>query len=184
MGLGTIKPDDDGDFILPNIKGKDCYLSNLLGFDDKLGCKKNPTNHLYFIIIYLSPSDIHRFYSPINFHQKTVTQINGFSSRLLSFFSNKFSQKICLNHRIIIKGISEWGNFLMIPIGARNVGIIHLTKREHTSLNSEANYNKGEEMGYFLLGSTIALIFEAPPEFKFSFDSENICNKNVLFTIF
>lgn len=78
----------------------------------------------------------------------------------------------------------------MIPVGATNVGSIKINfdkdlrtnVRQHRELGgtySEATYSTaskilggqpliaGEEMGGFLLGSTIVLVFEAPAEFDF-----------------
>ena len=78
----------------------------------------------------------------------------------------------------------------MIPIGATNVGSIRINfdrnlrtnvrgSRRLTGTYSEATYNAasrilggqplatGEEMGGFLLGSTIVLVFEAPDHFHF-----------------
>lgn len=74
MGSGKITSKD---MIMKHIKGSDCHLLDLIGFEDNLLTKKNPKNELFYITIYLSPSDIHRFYSPCDFKQLSTIQING-----------------------------------------------------------------------------------------------------------
>lgn len=89
-----------------------------------------------------------------------------------------------LNERIALLGTWKHGFFSMIPVGATNVGSIHLgildedvktnsmlsiTPRHFSELpirSKEAMMTKGEELGMFKLGSTVILLFEAPPSWK------------------
>ena len=96
-------------------------------------------------------------------------------------------------HPPISTVLGRWkhGFFGMVPVGATNVGSIRINFDESLRTNNrlrphaagtyiEAVYSKaskllrgqplnpGDEMGGFMLGSTIVLIFEAPLDFAFS----------------
>jgi phosphatidylserine decarboxylase precursor len=96
-----------------------------------------------------------------------------------------------LNERVALLGRWKHGFFGMVPVGATNVGSIRINFDESLRTNNrvrphaagtyiEAVYSKaskllrgqplnaGDEMGGFMLGSTIVLIFEAPLDFAFS----------------
>ncbi|KAF0988955.1 hypothetical protein HZS_2461 [Henneguya salminicola] len=95
-----------------------------------------------------------------------------------SYFNQTLEKTLCANHRVIIAGYSDWGQFFYVPVGALNVGRIVLTKQNteyENNYNSESirfnnttvDYEKKEEVGYFVFGSTIAMIFQAPSDRKF-----------------
>lgn len=63
------------------------------------------------------------------------------------------------NHRVLLEGRYSGGYLMMGMVGAFNVGSI---------ITHEANqFKKGDEVGYFALGSTIIMIFEAPKDHQF-----------------
>ncbi|KAF1742973.1 hypothetical protein MXB_3863, partial [Myxobolus squamalis] len=158
MGCGRV--DDIESFLLPNVKGNNCDLPGLLGFNSETLNKLKSAKSLHFLVIYLSPSNIHRFYSPLAFKQQNTMQISGFSSRLLSsILKTPFAETICLNHRLIVNGSTDWGNIFIIPIGALNIGNIQMTKeakiysntyeinKQNISLN-EISYDQGDKKHY------------------------------------
>lgn len=90
-----------------------------------------------------------------------------------------------LNERVALLGRWRHGFFSMTPVGATNVGSIHINFDKDLRTNNllrekpdgsyaEATYTNsstllrghalhaGEEMGGFSLGSTVILVFEAP----------------------
>lgn len=90
-----------------------------------------------------------------------------------------------LNERVALLGRWRHGFFSMTPVGATNVGSIHinfdkdlrtnnLLRKKPDGSYAEATYTNsstllrghalhaGEEMGGFSLGSTVILVFEAP----------------------
>ena len=148
------------------IKGASYSLGELLtGQKEKLTVeqirkmKKNPGNKLYQVIFYLAPGDYHRFHCPADFLVSTREKIEGI---LLSVNERTLIKKKKVyekNARVVLNGV--WGseteaNFAMsmVMVGALNVGRIIVQDKEM--------FQRGEEIGYFNLGSTIVMIFEAP----------------------
>lgn len=125
-GLGQVERNHKSAIL--KIKGQECSLYQLLGFNEGLFDQFSDRRSLNYLIIYLSPGDLHRFYGPIGFSHISTTQITGFSSRLMSKYDfRSYATKLCLNHRVVLSGTSDWGTFLLVPVGARNVGSIRLT---------------------------------------------------------
>ncbi|XP_019696269.1 phosphatidylserine decarboxylase proenzyme, mitochondrial [Harpegnathos saltator] len=143
---------------------------------------KNPDNRLYQLIVYLAPGDYHRFHSPtdwnIKFRRHFPGKLLSVNPTVLKYMPNLFS----LNERVVYLG--EWaGGFMAYAaIGATNVGSIKVYRDQELATNkvrwTDTAYRKdlsfdnvrmakGELFGEFRLGSTIVLLFEAPPDFQF-----------------
>ncbi|KAL7416593.1 phosphatidylserine decarboxylase-domain-containing protein [Mrakia frigida] len=148
-------------------------------------------NGLFFTVIYLAPGDYHRFHSPTAW---VVERRRHFAGELFSvspYIARRLSNLFVLNERVALLGRWKHGFFGMVPVGATNVGSIKINFDEALRTNNrlrphpagtyiEAVYSKaskllrgqplnpGDEMGGFMLGSTIVLIFEAPLDFAFS----------------
>eukprot|EP00484_Ammonia_sp_Unknown_P016531 CAMPEP_0197038164 /NCGR_PEP_ID=MMETSP1384-20130603/15156_1 /TAXON_ID=29189 /ORGANISM="Ammonia sp." /LENGTH=358 /DNA_ID=CAMNT_0042468561 /DNA_START=28 /DNA_END=1104 /DNA_ORIENTATION=- len=148
---------------------------------------------LYYAILYLSPADYHRFHSPSE--DLEIDAVNHVSGQLLSVnpsWLKRVPGLFTLNERVVMTG--KWKEkwfFAYVPVGAYNVGSIHLTHDKHRRFQTNhrssdkkvrqggphkiylpdeqpdehwdrRSYEKGEEIGYFSFGSTVVLIFEAP----------------------
>ncbi|CAH0730932.1 unnamed protein product, partial [Brenthis ino] len=143
----------------------------------------NKNNILHQCIIYLAPGDYHRFHSPCDW---TSNFRRHFSGKLLSV--NPWMAKLIpglftMNERAVYVGEWKHGFFSMTAVGATNVGSIEIysdpdlrtnTKGKRNrieELQTTVAYKKGELFGQFNMGSTIILLFEAPVDFKFDFNS-------------
>lgn len=148
------------DYMKLNVKGMECSLGELF-FDEEL-CTFNS-----FSVFYLSPADYHRFHAPFDFVTEKIAYIPG---KLFSVKPKKVNNNAglyCQNRRAIIYGNCEFGRFAMILVGAKVVGRIALNffridnrKKYQLEIISES-VKKGEEIGYFELGSTIILMMES-----------------------
>eukprot|EP00090_Calanus_glacialis_P021954 TRINITY_DN3385_c0_g1_i3.p1 TRINITY_DN3385_c0_g1~~TRINITY_DN3385_c0_g1_i3.p1 ORF type:complete len:462 (-),score=63.60 TRINITY_DN3385_c0_g1_i3:276-1661(-) len=135
----------------------------------------SPTR-LYQTVIYLSPSDYHRFHSPASW---TVIKRRHFPGKLYSVAPavvKRIPGLFHTNERVAFIGRWAHGFFAMVAVGATNVGSIkvHFDQELSTNLkttdesvtekiyNDPIKFNKGDEFGYFNFGSTIVLIYEAP----------------------
>ncbi|KAF9513906.1 hypothetical protein BS47DRAFT_1382229 [Hydnum rufescens UP504] len=149
-----------------------------------------PGNELFFIVVYLAPGDYHRFHSPTAW---VVEKRRHFAGELFSvapWMAKQLQNLFVLNERVALLGRWRHGFFGMVPVGATNVGSIKINFDEALRTNvrrhrvspgsfNEATYanasailsgqplRAGQEMGGFRLGSTIVLVFEAPPTFTF-----------------
>ncbi len=145
------------------IKGK---LSSLL----ELGAREK-YNFNSFAVIYLSPSDYHRVHAPFDLNIDRVKYVPG---RLKSVSEKTFYRTKNLystNERIIISGSSEYGRFVIVMVGALIVGKIKLSFNQLTSNQKGADVEKenfeipikiekGKELGFFEMGSTVVLAIE------------------------
>ncbi|KAJ1023484.1 hypothetical protein NDA16_003101 [Ustilago loliicola] len=147
-------------------------------------------NKLFFCIIYLAPGDYHRFHSPTNWVAERRRHFRGELYSVSPYMAKRLSNLFVLNERVALLGRWRHGFFGMVPVGATNVGSIRINfdkalrtnvrmQRYLAGTYSEASYSgaskllggqplaAGDEMGGFLLGSTIVLVFEAPSDFRF-----------------
>ncbi|CAO1613020.1 unnamed protein product [Sympodiomycopsis kandeliae] len=149
-------------------------------------------NKLHFAVIYLAPGDYHHFHSPTNWVVERRRHFRGELYSVSPYIASRLSNLFILNERVALLGRWRYGFFSMIPVGATNVGSIKINfdtelrtnlreQRPLAGTYSEATYNsasrllggqplsKGEEMGGFLLGSTVVLVWESP---DFAFEIE------------
>lgn len=152
-------------------------------------------NKLFFCVIYLAPGDYHRFHSPTNWVVERRRHFRGELYSVSPYMARRLSNLFVLNERVALLGRWRHGFFGMVPVGATNVGSIRINfdkalrtnvrmQRYLAGTYSEASYSgaskllggqplgAGDEMGGFLLGSTIVLVFEAPSEFRFDLKPE------------
>ncbi|TKY86129.1 hypothetical protein EX895_004954 [Sporisorium graminicola] len=152
-------------------------------------------NKLFFCVIYLAPGDYHRFHSPTNWVAERRRHFRGELYSVSPYMARRLSNLFVLNERVALLGRWRHGFFGMVPVGATNVGSIRINfdkalrtnvrmQRYLAGTYSEASYSgaskllggqplaAGDEMGGFLLGSTIVLVFEAPAEFRFNLRPE------------
>ncbi|TPX44519.1 phosphatidylserine decarboxylase [Synchytrium endobioticum] len=142
---------------------------------------------LFFVVVYLAPGDYHRFHSPTDWvvdrRRHFAGELFSVSPKVVRLMQNLF----VLNERVVLLGHWRYGMFSMIPIGATNVGSIrinfdetlktNLAHRHRDSPHLPGTYServfkdlklkRGQEIGGFQLGSTVALVFEAPKTFRF-----------------
>jgi phosphatidylserine decarboxylase len=154
---------------LLQVKGKYYGVSDLLASPEL--AKKFEGG--YFCTIYLSPRDYHRFHVPVD---GAITQTRYIPGALWPV--NKWAVKnirnlFCINERIIslIEESVTKKNIAYIAVGATMVGKIKLdycdvenkgTKSitiEHEGQN-RVKVNKGQELGRFMFGSTVVMLFE------------------------
>ena len=104
----------------------------------------------------LCPTDYHRFHFPVDAIFKRKRLING---SLFSVNPMAWTQRLkifCQNKRYCCELESPiFGNVLIIPVGATNVGSVHFTSKEGQF------YKKGDELAYFSFGgSALILLFK------------------------
>ncbi len=142
-----------------SIKGKEYSFAELSPFDF------SPKS---FINIYLSPKDYHRYHAPTDFEVLEKVEIDGPLLPVNSLFLGIFDDIFTKNKRtVLLCKTADGKRFLFVAVGALNVGKI--------IFNEKKSFKKGEELGYFDLGSSILIFFEK--DFKFSI----IKNNKVLF---
>ena len=168
------------------IKGMEYDLSELFGQHHQDATKAVDGGQ--FVNLYLSPKDYHRYHTPDKLKVKSLTHIPGklypVNFPLLRNKQNLFIE----NERVIIECEDMKGHtFVMVLVGALNVGKMVVTFEENINTNSEIreprhyDYNnvtleKGELFGWFEMGSTILLFSQ-----KDVFSPELAINQKVSF---
>lgn len=166
-----------------NFKVQDFFVQQVWPDGSLLSSKRNLlrdplNNELFACIIYLAPGNYHRFHSPASWK---VTHRRHVSGELLSVnpnLSRLLPNLFTFNERVILRGEWQHGFFSMTPVGGTNVGTISIFDDKDLTTNlptqqmgtcydksyckDEFNLEKGDLIGEFKLGSTVALVYEAP----------------------
>lgn len=149
-------------------KGHRFTATALLGGDAKLAAQ---FEHGSFATLYLSPRDYHRIHMPCQGRVTRMTYVPGslfsVSPATAQFVPGLFAR----NERVVCHFESQFGPFALVMVGALNVasmqtvwhGVVNASRSRHIRewdySDQEIVLNKGEEMGRFLLGSTVVLLF-------------------------
>ncbi|VDD77252.1 unnamed protein product, partial [Mesocestoides corti] len=157
--------------LLEQVKGITFSMAEFLGPTDGLLRKKS--GRLYQCIIYLSPSDYHRFHAPADW----IVEIRRhFPGKLLSVrpsFIKNLPGVFVLNERVVYLGEWKHGFMSLTAVGAAGVGSVVAadnidptlsTNRSTSALERHEPGQHFEEISLGRLGSTIVLVFEAPAE--------------------
>ena len=136
------------------VKGSNCTINQLV--------QKNHSEYVNgdFVMLYLSPGDFHRIYSPCDGVVSRSWLIDGKSWPVFPKFVEKNPLTFCKNKRVITELLSDAGKIMVVKVGAMNVGRIPVNHSLPYSSEEKKVYKKGEEIGRFEFGSTVILLFE------------------------
>jgi phosphatidylserine decarboxylase len=151
-------------------KGHRFTTTALVGGDDALAAQ---FRHGSFANLYLSPKDYHRLHMPCDGTLTRMIYVPGALFSVNPVTARGVPNLFARNERVVCLFESpDHGAFAMVLVGATIVGsmatVWHgVVNAARTGAMSEWTYpdraitlKKGEEMGRFLLGSTIVMLFE------------------------
>lgn len=151
-------------------KGHRFTVADLLGGDADLAAK---FHHGSFATLYLSPRDYHRVHMPCGGRLVRMTYVPGTLFSVKPAAVRAVAGVFARNERIVcLFDSSVHGKFAIVLVGATIVGSMEtvwhggVIPRRHHQLYEWAydgrsiELEKGEEMGRFLLGSTVIALFE------------------------
>lgn len=156
----------DGSLI--QAKGKTFSVTSLLGGD---AVHAAPFNQGRFTTLYLAPKDYHRIHMPFDGTLKTMISIPGRLFSVNHGSVNHVDQLFARNERVACLFDSDIGPFAVVLVGAMIVasikvswdGIVMPSRPRKITVADYSNKNivlkKGDEVGQFLLGSTVILLF-------------------------
>lgn len=150
-------------------KGRYYTVNELLACDPE---RANLFQNGQFATLYLSPKDYHRIHMPIKGTLKDTIYVPGRLFSVQPTTARTVPQLFARNERLVTFFETEAGLMAMVLVGATIVGSIgtawqgdlkRSTVLQHTAYsdsNTDAvTLEKGAEMGYFKLGSTVILLF-------------------------
>lgn len=150
-------------------KGHRFTTTELVGGDHALAAQ---FRHGSFVNLYLSPKDYHRLHMPCDGELTRMIYVPGALFSVNPITARGVPNLFARNERVVCVFESpEHGPFVMVLVGATIVGSMTTvwhgvvnpkrtnTVSEWTYTDQEVVLKKGEEMGRFLLGSTIVMLF-------------------------
>ncbi len=131
-----------------------------------------PVENGKFINFYLSPKDYHRYHVPIDMKVLRVVHVPGLLYPVNFKYLRKVPQLFVKNERVILECVDNANQlFFIVLVGALNVGKMTLSFDDRIQTNVEnsevkvydydnVTLKRGDELGMFMMGSTIVLLFE------------------------
>jgi phosphatidylserine decarboxylase len=155
-------------------KGHQYTTTALIGGDTE-AAKKYENGH--FACLYLSPKDYHRIHMPCDGRLLKMTYVPGDLFSVNPTTAQGVPGLFARNERVVCEFSSvQYGNFVMVLVGATIVGsmatIWHDAKdgiinpprlpsiKTWSYTDKNISLKQGEEMGRFLLGSTVVMLFQ------------------------
>lgn len=167
-------------------KGHEYSAAALLGGSEKLAEKFANGS---FATLYLSPKDYHRIHMPCAGRLKRMIHVPGSLFSVNPLTAQEIPGLFARNERVVCEFESEeTGSFVMVLVGATIVG--SMATQWHGVVNpprpkqargwkydqTTIELGQGDEMGRFLLGSTVILLF---PQHSLQFSTHWHAGKTV-----
>jgi phosphatidylserine decarboxylase len=158
--LGTLQKDK-----ILTVKGVEYTLASLLA-----GVNPEPFHNGHFAIVFLSPADCHRIFSPRDGGVEEILHVPG--SRLLVHppYQRKEFPVYCLNERVILRMRTRLGACALVLVAGWGVGNITLPldrqfrpgrrRLKRKAYDPLRTVRRGDWVATFELGSTAILITE------------------------
>lgn len=166
-------------------KGHSYSATALVGGDASLAALFNDGN---FATLYLSPRDYHRIHMPCDGRLTRMIYVPGALFSVNPTTARGVPGLFARNERVVCVFESAFGPFVLTLVGATIVGSMATTwhgvvnpprsaqVREWRYEDQQIVLKKGEEMGRFLLGSTVVMLF---PQNKLAFNPDWTAAKSI-----
>jgi phosphatidylserine decarboxylase len=150
-------------------KGHLYSTTALVGGDGALAAQ---FDHGSFATLYLSPRDYHRIHMPCDGRLTRMIYVPGALFSVNPTTARGVPGLFSRNERVVCVFESAYGPFVLVLVGATIVGsmatvwhgVVNPSRdgavREWDYKDKEIVIKKGEEMGRFLLGSTVVMLFQ------------------------
>ena len=149
-------------------KGHSYSTRALLGGDQQLA---HQFDHGHFATLYLAPKDYHRIHMPCDGRLTRMIYIPGALFSVNPLTARHVPSLFARNERVVCVFDTQWGPFVNVLVGATIVGsmatvwhgVVNPPRtreiRDWRYDDQDIRLKKGEEMGRFLLGSTVVMLF-------------------------
>ncbi|NOT69505.1 MAG: phosphatidylserine decarboxylase [Methylophilaceae bacterium] len=126
----------------------------------------------HFACIYLSPKDYHRIHMPCDGRLLRMVYIPGTLFSVNPTTAQGVPGLFARNERVVCEFESKHGKFVMVLVGATIVGsmatawhgVVNPPRSKNIRTwsyeNQDISLKQGDEMGRFLLGSTVVMLFQ------------------------
>ena len=153
-------------------KGHHYSTTALVGGDTELAAR---FEHGHFATLYLSPRDYHRIHMPCAGRLTRMVHVPGDLFSVNPTTARGVPGLFARNERVVCVFESDHGPFVLVLVGATIVGSMATawhgqvnpprtgTLRQWDYAPGQVELQQGEEMGRFLLGSTVVMLFPQGP---------------------
>ncbi|WP_271010015.1 archaetidylserine decarboxylase [Paucibacter sp. B51] len=158
-------------------KGHNFSCTALVGGDASLAAQFRDG---HFANIYLSPKDYHRIHMPCDGRLTRMIHVPGDLFSVNPVTARGVPGLFARNERVVCVFEGEQGPWVMVLVGATIVGSMATswhgvvnpprpgTVREWSYAPGQVSLKKGDELGRFLLGSTVVMLFPASQGLQFN----------------
>ena len=148
---------------LVQAKGREYSVAELLGGTDFAVDLANGS----FVTIYLAPHNYHRFHAPCSGRVVQSIEIPGRLFSVNGVTERHVARLFARNERLVLRIGAPFGEYAMVLVGAMIVASIRVAwpgpsspYRQQTSrAPRDVVFERGDEVGAFLLGSTVIVLF-------------------------
>jgi len=153
-------------------KGHDYSTTTLVGGDEQLAARFDDG---HFATLYLSPKDYHRIHMPCDGELTRMIYVPGELFSVNPATARGVPGLFARNERVVCVFESARGPFVLTLVGATIVGsmatvwhgVVNPPRsgqvREWQYDDQDIRFKQGDEMGRFLLGSTVVMLFPKGP---------------------
>ena len=121
-----------------------------------------------YVTLRLTSSMYHRFHAPHDGRVERATYVSGDTWNTNPIALKRVERLFCKNERVVLRTRLDAGNHLitLVPVASILVAsirlhflnvLLHLKHRGPNVIECDARFRKGEELGWFELGSTIVV---------------------------
>ena len=148
---------------LVQAKGREYSVAELLGDE---GFAADLTSGS-FLTIYLAPHNYHRFHAPYPGRLVESVEIPGRLFSVNGITERHIPHLFARNERLVLRIRASFGEYAMVLVGAMIVASIRVNwpgptspyRRRGSRTPPHHGFERGDEVGAFLLGSTVILLF-------------------------
>ena len=160
-------------------KGHRFSTTALVGGDAALAAQFNEGS---FATLYLSPKDYHRIHMPCTGRLTQMIYVPGDLFSVNPTTARGVPGLFARNERVVCVFASSRGPFVLVLVGATIVGSMATVwhgvvnpprlpdAKTWNYVGQQVELNQGDEMGRFLLGSTVVMLFPNNPKAPLSFN--------------
>ena len=120
-----------------------------------------------FVTIYLAPHNYHRFHAPCSGRLLESIEIPGRLFSVNGVTERHVDRLFARNERLVLRIGSSFGEYAMVLVGAMIVASIRVVwpgpsspyRRQTSRAPQGVAFERGNEVGAFLLGSTVIVLF-------------------------
>lgn len=148
---------------LMQAKGREYSVAELLGGSDFAADLAEGS----FVTIYLAPHNYHRVHAPCSGQLVESTEIPGRLFSVNGVTERHVDRLFARNERLVLRIRASFGEYAIVLVGAMIVASIRVTwpgpsspyRRQTSRTPDGVVFERGDEVGAFLLGSTVIVLF-------------------------